>query len=676
MSTWIVRARAIDLAFLALALMVIPCGTVQAQPAWYTPGVGGFNPNVPKFYQHQDCISGGVDGANGWEPGGGWCFQVSYNDIFYALTKQGYSGLYAGGTDPTANPWYAATYGAAGTDLYNVSAVNNSGNPEDSLSLVFTGTGGSVNNLGTPPPGYNGLTPAGTTGTLNGPVNGANGFTLNYTPALPNYNAATVRGFTGAFFTASPGIQFNSGQWNSAANGAVAVDATRDKVSLSEGATPASVQASDIYKVVQGMNATANASGISLQAYLNKYVNNNAANNGQQALSASTWNVDGNGNVDYLGLQNGNTVIYKMLGISPVTFTRGVMAICNGQEVIGINQGSNNGLTPAQAGNVQGLWWGKQVAPATAAGLTAAYNSGNFHILAVSGIDVAGNQLYLADPDTNPNNPAGPTGVAKANGGWPFNNVNFPGNNASFNLKTPASASLPVPAVPVIGNATSWNRLYTNFSFTPNGTYDSITSTESIQYNNCGLQNLQTIMKNPFKTVAAGGAGAGKEETALAVALPSDTTDPVDKLLVEPSQLALNPSTNLGLDSFVDPSEPASTWTVAEDAADPFGNSISDQGIEYDLASGTGLLPGQTATIDIGTQSEFANEGYDVSVHYAADAEDPNGFWMPVVEAGTELDPSAISEDQSIPEPTAAGPIRLPCWGWPPAGDGQGGNRD
>ncbi len=626
------------------------CGTVLAQPLWYTSGVGGFNPNVPKFYQHQDVMGGNVEGANGWEPGGGWCFQVSYDDIFYALTQQGYKGLY--GTtapDPTANGgagWYAATYGAAGTDLYNVSAFNNSGNTADSLSMVFTGTGGSVNNLGTPPPGYNGLTPAGTTGTLNGPGGtGANGFTLNYTPAL----AKTA--FTGAFFTASPGIQFNSGTWSSVANGNTNVDATRDKVSLSEGATPASVQASDIYNVVTGMNATANASGVSVQAYLNKYVNNNAANNGQQALLANTWNVDGNGNVDYLGLQNGNPVIYKMLGISPVTFTRGVMAICNGQEVIGINQGSNNGLTPAQVGNVQGLWWAKKVAPATAAGLTAAFDDGNFHTLAVSGIDVAGSELYLADPDSNPNNSA--TGGATANGGWPFNNTNFPGNNATYNLKTSPSADLPVPANPAIGipNKATWNQLYTDFSFTPNGTFDSITSNVSPQYNSCGLQNLQTIIKNPFKQVAAAGAGAGKEETALAVALPSDTADPIDKLLIEPSQLALNPSTNAGLDSFVDPSEPTSTWTVAEDATDPFGNSISDEGIEYDLAGGTGLEPGQTATLDIGTDAEFANEGYDVLVHYAPDADDPTGFWMPVVEAGTELDPSAISEDQDVPEP-------------------------
>ena len=105
---------------------------------------------MPKFYQHQDVIDGPFQGVNGWEPGGGWCGWVAYDDIFYALTQQGYKGLYGTAADPTANGgsgWYAATYGN-GNDLYNVTAENNSGNPEDSLSLVFTGTGGSVNNLG------------------------------------------------------------------------------------------------------------------------------------------------------------------------------------------------------------------------------------------------------------------------------------------------------------------------------------------------------------------------------------------------------------------------------------------------------------------------------------------------------------------------------------------------
>jgi hypothetical protein len=646
------RARLV-FGLLGLALILGLSRTVLAQPAWYTRGVGGFDPNVPKFYQHQDVMGGDVEGANGWEPGGGWCGWVAYDDIFYAVTKQGYQGLYPGATDPTANPWYAATYGAAGTDLYNIRLVNNSGNTADSVSVVFTGTGGSVNNLGAPPPGFNGFTPTpGTVGTLNGPVGGANGFSLNYTPALPKYVAATGAGYTAAFFNAIPGIQFNSGQWNSAANGNVAVDPVRDAVSVSEGASVASVQSSDIANIVKNM------ANFDVQAYLNKYVNTNAANNGKASLWSGTWTVDGNGNVDYLGLQNGNTVIYKMFGISPVTFTRGVMGVCNGQEVIQINQGNRNGLTPAQVGNVQGLWW--------AAPTPAKAKPGNYHMLAVSGIDVAGNALYLADPDTNPNNPAGATGVAQANGGWPFNNVNFPGN-APFNLKTSPSASLPVPAAPVVGggNATSWNQLYSDFSFTPNGAFDAINSTQSTQYNGCGLTNLQTIMKNPLRTINAAPAGPGKEETAIAVALPTDAASAVDQILVEPSQQTLDPVANASLDSFSDPSEAGSVWTDAEAVADPFGNSLADDGILYDLASGNGLEPGESATIDVGTAAEFANEGYDVLLHYEANADNPNGFWMPYMDMGSELDPSAAinGAQQGVPEPATSGLILVALLG-------------
>jgi hypothetical protein len=624
------------------AVIFASCGAALAQPAWYTPGVGGFNPNVPKFYQHQNFTNTLFPGSNGWELGGGWCGWVAYDDIFYALSQQGYQGLYQSAANPTANGgsgWYAATYGAPGTDAYNVSATNNSGNAEDSLALTFIGTGGSVNNLGFSP----GLAPnsdtATTTGTLNGPVNGANGFTLNYTPSLPK------GGFTGAFFTAIPGIQYNSGTWNSAANGNVAVDATRDKVTLTDLGT--SIASSDIYQVEQNLGFSA------VQTYLDNNVNTNAANNGKASIMSGTWNVDGNGNVDYLGLENGKVVNYGMFGISPVTFTRGVMAICNGQEVVDINQGN---VKPTFNGNGQGLWWGAAT-PADADPTT------NYHMLAVAGINVAGNQLYVADPDTNPSNPAAASGVGPANGGWPQTNANFPGG-APFNLKTPTTAGLPGPAAPVVGNANaaSWNQLYTDFSFTPNGTngvkvngstnYDSITSTQSPQYNGTALQNLQTIMKNPFKTIGAAAAGAGKVETAIAVALPSDAADAVDQILVEPSQQALDPVTNGGLDSFSDPSEPSGTWADVEDVADPFGNTLSDDAIDYDLTGGTGLEPGESATIDIGTDADFAGDGYDVLVHYEADADDPTGFWMPYMEDGDMLDASAaISADQDVPEP-------------------------
>jgi hypothetical protein len=626
--------------FAALALMVVPCGSALALPAWYTAGVGGFNPDIPKFYQHQDYMSAPantVGGANGWEDEGGWCGYVAYTDIFYGVTKQGYAGIYGTAPDPTAgggSNWYAATYGPGNTSLYFAGATNGSGAAANGLSLVFTGTGGSVNNLGTPPPDFFGYVPAaGTTGALNGPVGGANGFSLSYTPALPK-NANS-----GAFFTASPGIQLNSGQWTYTAAPNVAIDTTRDKVFLSEGATNAAVTASDIYSVVNNLKFG------SVQKYLDTNVNNNAANNGKAALVSGTWTVDANGNVDYLGLANGNPVLYKMTAINPVQFSSAVMGLAGGQEVIRINQGNLN--RPPNNANGQGMWW--------AAPTAAAADNRNYHMLAVAGINVAGNQLYVADPDTNPSSPTGASGVAQTNGGWPGSDTNFPGR-APFNLKTSPGASLPVPSAPVVGNANSatWNQLYSDFSFAGNGTFTSITSGQSPQYNGTGLQNIQTIMRNPFKTIG-GVPLAGKEKTAVSVTLPSDAGAFVDHVFIEPSQLALDPASNPGFDDFLDLSEPGSTWGISKLTSDPFGNALIDSGIDYFLSGGTGLLPGETATFDVGTTAEFADEGYTVLMHYAPSTDFPSGFWMPFMEDGSQFDPSAaISAQQGtfVPEPS------------------------
>jgi len=72
----------------AMALAAWPGSAALARAGWYVPGTGGFNPNVPDFYQHQDWVSTGVAGAessNGWEsatdlPNGawsGWCYYVA-----------------------------------------------------------------------------------------------------------------------------------------------------------------------------------------------------------------------------------------------------------------------------------------------------------------------------------------------------------------------------------------------------------------------------------------------------------------------------------------------------------------------------------------------------------------------------------------------------------------------
>jgi hypothetical protein len=598
---------------------------------------------VPKFYQHQNYIAGDVAESNGWEKKGGWCGWVAYTDIFYAVTKQGYSGLYGTSPDPTAGGganWYAATYGPGDTSMYNIRGINKSGAAANGLSLVFTGTGGSVNNLGAPPPGYNGFTPVGTTGTLNGPVGGANGFSLSYTPALPN------NGYTAAFFTAIPGIQLNSGNWTYAAAPNVPIDVTRDSFQLAEGATPAAVQASNIYHIVNNLKFN------SVQTYLNNNVNNKPANAGKVPLVSGRWSVDGNGNVNYLGLSGGNTLLYKMTAVSPVAFSKAVLALAGGSEVIKINQGNLN--APGEAApnfaaptaNGQGLWWANKTA--------AAAEPGNYHMLAVAGINSAGDQLYLADPDTNPSTPAGASGVGQANGGWPGDNPNFPGR-APFNLRTSPGANLPVPAAPVVGNANaaSWNQLYTDFSFAGNGTFTSITSGQSAQYNGCGLVNIQTIMKDPIKALASVPVAPAKEKTTLSITLPTDTAVAVDSIFVLPSQLTLDPTTDPGFFSYSNPSTPGSIWTVSEFNLDPYGNSLSDGGIEFALSSGTGLLPGETATIELGTVDEFVTEGFAALLHYAPSSEFPLGFWMPFMEGGTLFDPSASIEIQQIPEPTA-----------------------
>ena len=63
--------------------------------------------NTRIFFQNQ--VDGG--GLNGWEPTGGWCYQVAYSDAFYDLVAQGYSGVYTDkGVDPTPSGpgWYTA----------------------------------------------------------------------------------------------------------------------------------------------------------------------------------------------------------------------------------------------------------------------------------------------------------------------------------------------------------------------------------------------------------------------------------------------------------------------------------------------------------------------------------------------------------------------------------------
>jgi hypothetical protein len=102
--------------FIFCVIVIFACMGITrsaiADPAWYAAGTGGFNPNIPDFYQHQDW----TNGSNAWEPKGGWCEYTAYADVFYDLTTMNYTNLYtSGGQDPTpagAMGWYTAMYGA------------------------------------------------------------------------------------------------------------------------------------------------------------------------------------------------------------------------------------------------------------------------------------------------------------------------------------------------------------------------------------------------------------------------------------------------------------------------------------------------------------------------------------------------------------------------------------
>jgi hypothetical protein len=77
---------------------------------WYDPTAGGFNPNIPDFYAHQNWIFNGD--PTGWEAGknrNGWCQFVAFADIFFDLTKQGYKDLLSSNnTDPKT--WFNTYY--------------------------------------------------------------------------------------------------------------------------------------------------------------------------------------------------------------------------------------------------------------------------------------------------------------------------------------------------------------------------------------------------------------------------------------------------------------------------------------------------------------------------------------------------------------------------------------
>ena len=188
---------------------------------------------------------------------------------------------------------------------------------------------------------------------------------------------------------------------------------------------------------------------------------------------------------------------------------------------------------------------------------------------------------------------------------------------------------------------------------------NSVTSTDAPQYTGTVLSTVGYVMPNPItaliktiKNTVNKLSPPTDEETEFHLDLPTGT-DPVDKIIIEPSSQSVDPTLEPSFDSLTVPSDSNSTWSDHEDAADPFGNTLTDEAIEYDLSGADPLAAGENATLDIGTAADFSTSGYDILLHFAGD---PSTEWLPEQFGGSDFDPSDTMTDQSViptPEPTS-----------------------
>jgi hypothetical protein len=114
----------------SVALSLACVGGAVAEPAWYTPGVGGFNDvrkpdgtvvsGVVDFYQHQNWIFDPAStttfkAKTDWEKAGGWCQWAAIGDVFFDLQEKGYTKLLPSGAGSVTDPkqWFDAVYSPA-----------------------------------------------------------------------------------------------------------------------------------------------------------------------------------------------------------------------------------------------------------------------------------------------------------------------------------------------------------------------------------------------------------------------------------------------------------------------------------------------------------------------------------------------------------------------------------
>jgi hypothetical protein len=544
----------------------------------YQPGVGGYNTQIPDFYQHQDWVSTvppsgsppgtppPADSANGWQPGGGWCMQVAYADVFYDFYKRGYTGVFA--NDPTAapnpgntNPWFNAMYGKS----TSVADVKNS----NIYQLVNNG----VHNVQK---------------YLDENVNNKPNVGANLPPLISNLYPVSNKYL-------------------------------QDKYG---GSFPAGTSGQVFYWVPK------------------------------VAATPTTPEVPAH---------------YESTGKGAFDFTNYMIKDLGADVLYNLANYKGGASTAANAAG-QRLWWSGTNATLDATKDKPWPDGGNFHEVAVAGIDLAKSTVFVADPDSN-------GGSDTTFGGWPSNLPSdyFPGNpprgagasappNGSFGLRTPSNAPLPAPANPQLTGA--FPQYYAGFNVAANGT---VTSTDAPQYTGTYLSNVAAVYPTTVKALGAkpmpavrrassGGArsaaSATDEETTVTLDLPSGAA-PVDKIFFEPASHALDPTAEPGFFSLTVASDSNSQWIESESGADPFGNALGNGGILYNLMNGADpLVSGEDALLNIGTLSDFSSNGYTMLLHFQGD---PADLWLPQMVGGTDFDPSDTWVDQAnfnVPEPS------------------------
>jgi hypothetical protein len=418
----------------------------------------------------------------------------------------------------------------------------------------------------------------------------------------------TTRGYTGLFAVTPTALNWETPIYGTTSG---------------SNATTVQVQASDLYKLTQSMSGNVNQ-------YLALTGNTGAsvpsASGGTLTGLQSNYYLFSGGSLNYVAFTtSGTTTTTSLMPLSSgvATLTNDLLKDLNADVAYRLLGGSTTVLSATQTvtslpGTItavnrpQGRWWT------------------NFHYVAVAGISLSStlsnSTVYVADPDTN-------MGSGAANMGWPLGTY-----AGSFPFSSPASAPLP----------TGSNASFASFTFSGS----TVSSTNAPQYNGTVLQLVSAVYAGAVsKTTTTAGIAPGDTKTDITLTLASDS-NAVDGVLIVPSTLTDSSSGTFASDfSFTDDSNPLVTATYSTTASDPFGNTLANGGEKFMLSSGSALLPGQTADLDLGTSGSFTAGGYDVLLHFQGD---PATEWVPEVMGASETVGLQYDLHIAVPEPSGA----------------------